>query len=144
MSVIKKMQAGKSTCQLTFELPLDAAQGANQIQVLGDFNNWNPAEAPAMKKGKNAYTAQVSVEAGSTYQFKYLVDGQQWINDNQADRYIAGPFGAENSVLDIPAASVESSVPAPKASKKAQPKIDASTATATAAATKVKKSASKK
>ncbi len=144
MSVTKKMQAGKSTCQLTFELPLDAAQGANQIQVLGDFNNWNPAEATAMKKGKNAYTAQVSVEAGASYQFKYLVDGQQWINDNQADRYVAGPFGAENSVLDIPAASAEKTALASKASKKAQPKPEAATATAAAVTPKARKSAAKK
>lgn len=144
MSVTKKMQAGRSTCQLTFELPLDAAQGANQIQVLGDFNNWNPAEATAMKKGKNAYTAQVSVEAGASYQFKYLVDGQQWINDNQADRYVAGPFGAENSVLDIPAATAEKTAPAAKESKKAQPKPEATTSTAAAVAPKARKSASKK
>ncbi|MCE2788520.1 MAG: isoamylase early set domain-containing protein [Saprospiraceae bacterium] len=144
MSVTKKMQAGKGTCQLTFELPLEVAQGANQIQVLGDFNDWNPTQAPAMKKGKSAYTAQLSVEAGTSYQFKYLIDGQQWMNDNQADRYVAGPFGSENSVLDVPAASTEKSAAAPKATKKLETKSDAPTAAATLVAPKAKKAATKK
>lgn len=32
-------------------------------------------------------------------QFRYLVDGQEWINDSQADAYIYNPYGTSNCLL---------------------------------------------
>ncbi len=101
MSLIKKNQSGNSLCEVTFNIPAEYTNGAKSIQVLGDFNGWNPAAAPSMKKTKNTYSAQIALETGASYQFRYLLDGQTWINDAQADGYVAGPFGAENSVLDL-------------------------------------------
>ena len=53
-----------------------------------------------MKKQKDGiFKAVVELEAGKEFQFRYLVDGQLWINDNAADKYIPTPFGVENSVV---------------------------------------------
>ncbi|PSD41980.1 1,4-alpha-glucan branching protein, partial [Vibrio sp. V02_P2A34T13] len=33
------------------------------------------------------------------FQFRYLLDDQQWVNDPSADQYIANGFGEENSLV---------------------------------------------
>jgi hypothetical protein len=37
---------------------------------------------------------------GNSYQFRYLIDGNNWQNDWHADRYVPNPFGGENSVIE--------------------------------------------
>jgi len=39
------------------------------------------------------------LSAGREYQFRYLVDGQDWYNDWQADKYVPNNFGGDNSVV---------------------------------------------
>lgn len=149
MSLVKKNQTGNSQCQVTFSLPVEITNGAKSIQVLGDFNGWNPQQAPEMKKVKNTYSAQLQLETGAVYQFRYLLDGQTWINDAQADRYVAGPFGAENGVVDLTvtgktAQAVEKAKKAPAAKSEKALEGKAATAPATKPAAKAKKAASSK
>lgn len=118
MSVSKKMQSSKKSCQVTFSLTDELVQGATSVQVLGDFNEWKPELAPALKKGKNTFSVSVNLEAGSSYQFRYLLDGTTWINDPEADRFVQGPFGAHNSVIDIPFAETTPNVKAASAGKR--------------------------
>jgi hypothetical protein len=41
------------------------------------------------------------LEPGHDYQFRYLVDGETWLNDPAADKYVPNPFGSENSVVIV-------------------------------------------
>jgi hypothetical protein len=36
---------------------------------------------------------------GRAYQFRYLVNGQDWQNDWHADQYALNKFGTDNSVV---------------------------------------------
>ena len=38
---------------------------------------------------------------GDKVEFRYLVDGHRWRNDEDADSYISTPFFSENSVLEL-------------------------------------------
>ena len=41
-----------------------------------------------MKKNKDgSFSVQIDIETGKDYQFRYVVDGKDWINDWEADRY---------------------------------------------------------
>jgi hypothetical protein len=41
----------------------------------------------------------VELESGKEYQFRYLINGETWENDFEADAYAPTPFGVENSVV---------------------------------------------
>ncbi len=101
MSITKKFLKSKPVVKVTFRLPNDVAENANEAAVVGDFNAWNPAAAPMKSLKTGGFTTTVELEQGKEYQFRYVVDGQVWTNDEAADKYVPSPFGAENSVVVV-------------------------------------------
>ena len=94
----KQFLKSKPVCKATFTLPAEAAPEAKTVEILGDFNNWKAGGE--MKKQKNGiFKAIVELEAGKEYQFRYLIDGETWENDWEADKYVSTPYGTENSVV---------------------------------------------
>ncbi|MCB0557923.1 MAG: isoamylase early set domain-containing protein [Lewinellaceae bacterium] len=95
----KQFLKSKPVCKATFTFPAEAAPEAKTVELVGDFNNWNTDKAVAMKKQKDVFKAIVELESGKEYQFRYLIDGQAWENDWEADAYVSTPYGVENSVV---------------------------------------------
>ena len=95
----KQFLKSKPVCKATFTFPAEAAPEAKTVEVVGDFNNWYTQEAVTMKKQKDVFKAVVELETGKEYQFRYLIDGQAWENDWEADAYVSTPFGVDNSVV---------------------------------------------
>jgi len=95
----KQFLKNKPVCKATFTFPAEAAPEAKTVELVGDFNGWNTEKAVSMKKQKDVFKAVVELEAGKEYQFRYLIDGQAWENDWEADAYVATPFGVDNSVV---------------------------------------------
>ena len=137
-------------CKVTFSLPKNAIEGANEVRILGDFNNWDWEKGVPMKAGKETLSAEIGLESGNVYEFRYRGDNQVWENDWQADKYVASPFtGVENSVVEIPfqLTVIETPVKPTKrtATKKATAKRTATKKTTTAKAkTTTKKATAKK
>ena len=103
----KQYLKSKPACKVTFELPLEAAPGAGEIRLLGDFNGWSWEDSIVMKKDSSGYKAIVELETGRSYEYRYLVDGESWINDWAADDYVPSPFhGINNSVIHLEAKAV--------------------------------------
>ncbi|OZB36492.1 MAG: glycoside hydrolase, partial [Halothiobacillus sp. 15-55-196] len=53
-------------------------------------------------KGKSdgSFSITVDLPVNEKFQFRYLINGATWINDDQADEYTPSPFGNEsNSVV---------------------------------------------
>lgn len=98
--ITKKFLKSKPVCKATFTLPVEAAPTAEKVAIVGEFNEWNTENGIAMKKQKNGlFKATVELDTNKEYQFRYLIDGETWENDWEADNYIATPFGTENSVV---------------------------------------------
>jgi 1,4-alpha-glucan branching enzyme len=99
MAIAKQFLKSKPVCKVTFELAPDQVQG-NQVLLLGDFNNWD-SEGTQLKKQKNGnYKATLNLPVGNDIQFRYLVDGKSWINDDAADKYVPSGVSADfNSVV---------------------------------------------
>lgn len=96
----KQFLKSKPVCKATFTLPTEAAPEAKKVAIIGDFNQWDVNGGVEMKKQKNGiFKAVVELETGKEYQFRYLIDGETWENDWAADKYVASPFGGENSVV---------------------------------------------
>lgn len=99
MSLKKQFLKSKPVCKVTFRLDAADASGANTVQLLGDFNNWDKSAEPMAKLKSNDFTAVLELESGKDYQFRYYIDGSIWKNDPQADSFAANSFGEENSVV---------------------------------------------
>ena len=93
--MIKKQELKDGTVKVTFEL--EHLEEADKVQLLGDFNDWTPETMKKYKNGKHKST--VNLDPGNTYQFRYLVDGERWENDDEADRLLPTEFGVENSAV---------------------------------------------
>ena len=101
MALKKSYSKDKKTCNVTFTVTADAAQGAQTITIAGDFNSWSSTETPLKKSAKDgSFSVKIPLEAGKEYQFRYLLDGSRWENDWAADKYIPAPFShTDNSVV---------------------------------------------
>ena len=105
--MIKKSfsKTGKS-CRVTFKVTAEGLEQANvaeaeEICLLGDFNEWDPAANPLKKRKNGDFSTTVSLEAGKPYDFRYLVDQKVWINDEEADEVGANGFGSQNAVIKL-------------------------------------------
>lgn len=100
MAIKKQYLKSKPVCKVTFSVP---AEEAKSVVVLGSFNEWNEKKATKLKKLKNGtFKATVDLEKDNSYEFRYLVDGKSYVNDDQADSYAWNDFaGAENSVINL-------------------------------------------
>ncbi|MBW1765230.1 MAG: isoamylase early set domain-containing protein [Deltaproteobacteria bacterium] len=86
-------------CRTTFKLPPETH--AKTAELCGDFNNWQP-NGKFMKRLKNGgFSVTVSLSANRAYRFRYLLDGERWDNDWEADAYIPNEFGSEDSVVKV-------------------------------------------
>jgi 1,4-alpha-glucan branching enzyme len=93
----KKFLKSKSVCEVTFELP-QGVEAQEEACVVGEFNNWDQTANP-MRKTKGAWKTTLKLDTGHEYQFRYLVDGRSWFNDDAADKYVPNNIDGDNSVL---------------------------------------------
>ncbi|RME44261.1 MAG: glycoside hydrolase family 13 [Chloroflexi bacterium] len=83
---------------VTFEVP--ASIWAEQITLVGDFNEWNPTAHPLVQTHANEnWHITLALEPNRTYRFRYLIDGHTWSNDRQADEYGFAEDGLPCSVI---------------------------------------------
>ncbi|GAB4411570.1 MAG: isoamylase early set domain-containing protein [Bacteroidia bacterium] len=102
MSISKKVLKSKPVCKVTFKVGKEEANGAEKVQLLGDFNEWSHDAEPMEKLKNGTFTATLELETGREYQFRYLVDGHTWLNEAEADKTVVSPFGdSSNSVLAL-------------------------------------------
>lgn len=102
MSMTKKFLKSKPICKVTFRLTKDQAKNAGKVTLVGDFNDWDEQadEMEALKNGSFRITKDL--DKGKEYQFRYLLDGAEWENDWQADKYVHSEFAAcDNSVVIV-------------------------------------------
>lgn len=102
MSIKKQFLKSKPVCKVSFKVSKEMANGASKVNLAGDFNQWNETsdEMNALKDG--SFSLSVDLESGREYQFRYILDGTTWINDEAADAYKSSGFaGTENSVIVI-------------------------------------------
>ena len=97
MAIKKQYLKSKPVCKVTFTVP---AEEANEVVVAGNWNEWNATAEPLKKLKNGTFKTTVDLESGSSYEFKYIVDGE-WQNDDQADAYSWNEFATENGVLKL-------------------------------------------
>ncbi len=92
------MQNGKQKIvQVTFSLPAEV-QGEN-VYLVGDFNHWDETASPMTRAEDGGFVLTLVLQKGQEYQFRYLVNGDEWHNDWKAHKYVSNPYSGDNSVL---------------------------------------------
>ncbi len=102
MPVSKKYLKSKPICKVTFKLPKEASDGAEDASLVGDFNDWDKTAAPMKKLKTGGFTVTLDLEVGKEYHYRFLVDNEKWENDWEADKYAYSPYAsADNSVVVV-------------------------------------------
>lgn len=96
---MKKKPTTSGEVRITFELP--AAIEANTANLCGDFNDWSRDTHPMRRRKDGTFAATLRLPEGQ-YQYRYLLDGDRWVNDWNADDYLPNGYGSDNSVVIIP------------------------------------------
>lgn len=90
-------------CRVTFKIPADripAQLDADEAVLLGDFNGWRPDAHPLTRRKDGSFSTTVSLDAGSTYRFRYLIDGRLWLNDESVEQ-VPNRFGGHDGLLKV-------------------------------------------
>jgi len=109
--------------KVTFTLSAEVVGEATSAVLLGEFNNWDYNNGISLKKQKDgSMKATTTLEAGKTYQYRYLLNDGRWVNDQRADNYVhISGFQVENCVISVPE-ETEAEVKPAKAAKPAKEK----------------------
>ena len=106
--ITKKYIKSRKTYRVTFELPVEQLpEGAEveSVHLVGDFNEWSGETHPMdYVKTAKAYKTRVDLPPDSIYQFRYLLNGSEWVNDWKADGYVPNEHGGENGLVQTPSA----------------------------------------
>jgi 1,4-alpha-glucan branching enzyme len=89
----------RRVCRVTFTLPSEV--GAETACVVGEFNDWDRESRPMKKRKDGSFGATVSLVPGTTYRYRFLLDGMRWENDWAAEGYVRNEFGTEDSVITV-------------------------------------------
>ena len=87
------------TVPVTFTLPGEV--GAGDVALCGDFSGWTAGSIPLRRGSDGAWQVTVPLAPGSSYRYRYLLDGERWENAWHADRYEPNPFGSDDSVVIV-------------------------------------------
>jgi 1,4-alpha-glucan branching enzyme len=86
-----------AACRVTFKY--ENEENAETAVLAGDFNDWSLHANPMKKLKDGSFSATLTLSAGQTYRFRYVLDGGVWVNDTQADGFAPNEYGEANSVL---------------------------------------------
>jgi 1,4-alpha-glucan branching enzyme len=82
---------------ITFELPADI--WAEQVALIGEFNNWDPAANQLVQERDGVWRLLLHLDRHRQYAFRYLLNGSESLNEWPADDYVPDRAGGFSSVL---------------------------------------------
>lgn len=86
--------------EVQFSLKLNDSK-AHIVAIAGDFNGWNPqANLLEDPDGDGIWTGTLNLEPGK-YEYMFVIDGEKWLPDPNALRYVKDGFGNKNAILEI-------------------------------------------
>ncbi len=101
MSLDKRYLKSKPVCKVKFIAPEPLVESSTKIYLAGEFNDWDYSETPLRKQKDGSYATTIDLAPGQEYEYRYVLDGERWENDHDADKYVANVSGTENSVVVV-------------------------------------------
>jgi len=90
--------------KINFSVAPEIVGDATSGILLGEFNNWDKDSGIELKKSKDgSLRTTVSLEAGKSYEYRYLLNDGRWVNDGNAETYnFVLNYKIDNCVIFIP------------------------------------------
>lgn len=74
---------------------------AASVSLAGDFNDWSQTETPLARDKSGLWLTQIDAPKAGSYQYKFVVNGQRWIEDPGNGMKSPDNYGGLNSVIVI-------------------------------------------
>jgi hypothetical protein len=75
--------------------------GAQSVAVVGSFNDWRFGSIPLEERDHDGVWRAVVVLPAGAHEYMFVVDGERWVADPLAGRYVEDDYGRENSLLIV-------------------------------------------
>jgi hypothetical protein len=89
------LRQGEGIAQFVARFP-----NARSVAVVGSFNDWRPSIPLQDSDHDGDWEASVVLPAGA-HEYMFVVDGERWIADPLAERFVEDDFGRQNSVVIV-------------------------------------------
>lgn len=106
-ALYRSKQAGRNQVTLyvpstgvVFRYRPDPAAGVRSCGVVGNFNGWDALADPMNAQEDGAFWLKVGLIPG-TYEYKFVVNQDQWIADPMAPERISDGYWGHNSILHL-------------------------------------------
>jgi hypothetical protein len=78
-----------------------ADTSAKSVTIAGDFNDWDAEETPLLDTdGDGVWTGLIALRPGM-HKYMFVVNGERWVTDPEAESYVDDGFGMRNAVIAI-------------------------------------------
>lgn len=102
MSIKKQFLKSKNAYKVTWTVDKATAGEAEHIHLSGDFNNWSKSKDEFTKLKSGSFKYVLELPKDQSFQFRYLVDREKWLNDEAADSYVDNQVSNElNCVISL-------------------------------------------
>lgn len=96
---MNKKNSNQDTASKREQLFVLEAPAAQNVQLAGNFTQWEKGAIPMRKNMDGIWQASVPMQPGE-YHYRFLVDGE-WCDDDECASYAPNPFGSRNAVRQV-------------------------------------------
>ena len=75
--------------------------GARSVEVVGSFTDWQPGAIVLRDEDHDGIWRGTVVLPVGQHEYMFVVDGERWVTDPLAGRYVDDGFGRENALLFV-------------------------------------------
>jgi len=95
--MVTKTLRKDDTVQICFYT--EALPEAESVNLVGSFDDWDRSAHPMRRLKDGRFMAIKRFELSCRHEYRYLVNGETWINDPEAESYTPNPYGSDNCVV---------------------------------------------
>ncbi|HJP92186.1 MAG TPA: S8 family serine peptidase [Pyrinomonadaceae bacterium] len=74
---------------------------AESVAVASDFNGWDHRTTPLIRNGSGLWSTEIAVTRAGRFEYKFVIDGQRWIEDPSNGMKTPDSYGGLNSFIVI-------------------------------------------
>ena len=99
MGFKKQFLKSKPECKVTFKLTKKEVGDVDKVKLLGSFTNWEEKPVSMNKLKSGEFSTVVTLPSDQDFEYRFLINDSQWLNDPDADAYRQNGLGGENSLI---------------------------------------------
>lgn len=74
---------------------------AMSVSVAGDFNGWSEVATPLKRNRDGLWSTEIVIRSSGRFEYKFIVDGQRWVEDPSNGMKAPDNYGGLNSVVVV-------------------------------------------